>query len=58
MDDEMTLEDFEKVLRQNVEDFLAKWREGQRTQPDIYGSTLTVADWHEQFATHVELSDI
>lgn len=47
---ELTLEEFEDTLTDFKEKFVANYRNGMATQPDLYSSSLTEADWWEQFA--------
>lgn len=57
MGDEMTIDEFETEYRKDVDEFFAKFREGQQTQPSVFPATMTAGDWHEQVASHLEMLD-
>lgn len=46
---QLTLEEFEKKLREDMDRFGDMYRKGQRTQPDAFAVTMEEGDWYEQF---------
>lgn len=50
---ELTLEEFEEILRKDVDKFVTSWREGMSTQPEIFAPTMTEDEWDDQWMSHI-----
>lgn len=53
----MELSEYMVNLRKQVDKFEEKYRDGQRTQPDLYASDLDEGDWYEQFDAFLSMVD-
>jgi hypothetical protein len=50
----MTLEEFISELKNDIDSFETRWKEGQKKEPSLWPNELGEGDWLDQFITHLQ----
>jgi hypothetical protein len=51
----MTLDEFVKLMKLDVDNFKSEWVLNRSSDPNLYPMEMDEADWYEQFVAHIQM---